>query len=150
MNDIGVRYLFSYSTYCILLCSTDRIPVGFYMDSAEGTTYGSLLFSKCLFKTTYSSLDDKTSAIELFPSEEEERSIQFGEEWSVSMINGNLTMVFTYDSGDKNTATLHKDGEQFQWIAWNSGILKTYKAKETIDYEDIIENWNSNTDSDSD
>ena len=118
------------------------------MDSAEGTTYGSLLFSKCLFKTTYSSLDDKTSAIELFPSEEEERSIQYGKKMSVSMINGNLTIVYTDGDKDKSTATatLHKDGQQFQWKDMFSDMVKTYKAKETIDYEDIMKNWNSDSD----
>ena len=112
------------------------------MDSAKGTFSVSegIYFSKTLFKTTYSSLDDKTSAIELFPSEEEERSIQFGDKWSVSMINRNLTLVFTWHDGDKNSATLHKDGEQFQWKKFDEP-LKTYKAKETIDFEDIKKNW---------
>ena len=56
------------------------------------------------------------------------------------MINGNLTMVSTYFGGDKRTATLHKDGQQFEWKKSNDPV-KTYRPKEPIDYEDIKKNW---------
>ena len=101
-----------------------------------------MYFNKTLAKTTLSSIDNKKKAIELFPSGEEESSVQFGEKWSMSIINGNLTIVYAWQdiTGDENTFILHENGQQFEW-QFRYPPMKSKIARETIDYEHIKKNW---------